>query len=227
MCPFELDGRGIDSTRGYTQAQRLSHDHHSFDTMQLIYSSIAFALLNAVAAEEQESQGESKSELSPSITRFKKHHNPQTNAPLLTAPQGGTPTVGPSSALPTSAETGVFTVPGAGSYDVTYISNAYDVAGHVLTVGGGDALVGGVIVTAASSGFVANGQTVELAPITLSTSSTLGTAQTTVTQTGTGSAVNVGTPTASATSSAGGAMVTGGSFGAAVLGGVVAGALML
>lgn len=101
-------------------------------------------------------------------------------------------------------------------------------AGHVLTVGGGDALVGGVIVTAASSGFVANGQTVELAPITLSTSSTLGTAQTTVTQTGTGSAVNVGTPTSSAaseTSSAAGAMMTGG-FGA-ILGGVVAGALML
>ncbi|KXT18145.1 hypothetical protein AC579_7728 [Pseudocercospora musae] len=144
-------------------------------------------------------------------------------------PQGGTPTVGPSSVLPSSAETGVFTVPGAGSYHVTYISNTYDVAGHVLTVGGDDALVGGIIVTAASAGFVANGQTVELAPITFSTSSTLGTAQTTVTQTGTGSAVNVGTPTSSAaseTSSAGGAMVTGG-FGAAVLGGVVAGAAFM
>ncbi|EME80120.1 uncharacterized protein MYCFIDRAFT_177097 [Pseudocercospora fijiensis CIRAD86] len=205
--------------------------------MQMIYSSVAFALLNAQQSRTVKERAENplctakifsenRKNETPKRNRQSSgsqhhHHNPHTDPPPLTVPnnpaqlvrrQDGTPT----SALLTSAETGVFTVPGAGSYEVTYLSNAYDVAGHVLTVGGGDALVGGVIVTAASSGFVANGQIVELAPITSSTSSTLAAAQTTETTSRTKS---VGTPTvtASETSSAGGAMVTG-RIGAAVLG---------
>ncbi|KAI5358763.1 hypothetical protein Slin14017_G110460 [Septoria linicola] len=107
--------------------------------MQLIYTTLSLALLSAVNA----------------------------NPAPLTARQEAPPTdtaVGMSSAASTAAEsqptdvyTGVFTANGV--YRVTSQSGYVNIAGHSLSAGGGDALVGGVRVSVASGGIVVAGGT--------------------------------------------------------------------
>ncbi|CAK3841863.1 Hypothetical predicted protein [Lecanosticta acicola] len=62
--------------------------------------------------------------------------------------------------------TGQFTGADGNAYPVTSYSSMVLVAAHTLSVGGADALVGQVIVTEASQGFVANGQNITLISMT-------------------------------------------------------------
>lgn len=86
-----------------------------------------------------------------------------------------------SSASAGGTLTGQFTGGDGNAYPVTSYSNIVVVAGHSLSVGGPGALVGQVIVTEASQGFVANGQNITMMSVTNSPS----TASSTMTGSGT------------------------------------------
>jgi hypothetical protein len=77
-----------------------------------------------------------------------------------------TPTSGGSATEPTITEIAAFTVPNGGIYTATAIGGTARIAGRVLTVGGPDALVGGVRVSAASDGFKFGDRTAAYASVT-------------------------------------------------------------
>jgi hypothetical protein len=122
--------------------------------------------------------------------------------------------------------TGAFTAPqGAGVYQVTSVSGVVQVAGHRISAGGPDALVGGVRVTVGSAGVEANGQTVALAEVTSTSSSSsmmMGSSVASVTATG-AVAGATGASQSTGTSDGGAAVATAGlGAAAAVIGGLFA-----
>ena len=85
----------------------------------------------------------------PEVTDFQTQNGTDASA---TATSGGSVT---QSTEPTSliTEIAAFTVPNGGIYTAVAVGGTARIAGRVLTVGGPDALVGGVRVSAASDGF--------------------------------------------------------------------------
>lgn len=111
--------------------------------------------------------------------------------------------------LPTLTKIAAFTVPNGGIYTATAIGGDAHIAGRVLTVGGPDALVGGVRVSAADDGFkfgdrtaayksVTASSTAEVANSTTGAASSSATAESSATESA--SATESGDEDASATS---------------------------
>lgn len=71
-----------------------------------------------------------------------------------------------ATASPAVTEIASFTVPNGGIYTAIAVDGTASIAGHVLTVGGPDALVGGVRVSAGSDGFQFGGATAAYATVT-------------------------------------------------------------
>jgi hypothetical protein len=86
----------------------------------------------------------------PEVTDFQTQ-NGTDSSPTATASSESSATQSTDS--PTITEIAAFTVPNGGIYTATAIGGTAQIAGRVLTVGGPDALVGGVRVSAAEDGF--------------------------------------------------------------------------
>jgi len=98
----------------------------------------------------------------PEVTEFQTQNGTEASA---TATSGGSVT--PTAESPTLiTEIAAFTVPNGAIYTATAIGSTARIAGHVLTVGGPDALVGGVRVSAASDGFKFGDSTAAYASVT-------------------------------------------------------------
>ena len=96
------------------------------------------------------------------MTEFQTQNGTDASA---TATSGGSVT---QSTEPTSliTEIAAFTVPNGGIYTAVAVGGTARIAGRVLTVGGPDALVGGVRVSAASDGFKFGDRTAAYATVT-------------------------------------------------------------
>ncbi|KAF2166462.1 hypothetical protein M409DRAFT_54808 [Zasmidium cellare ATCC 36951] len=172
--------------------------------MQFIHASLAALLLQAVGAAP----------------------NPfplPTPAPTLQIRQQSNTTT----SAPTATLTGEFTGVDGGLYEVTSESGYVIVAGHTLSAGGADALVGNGDVTVASGGFLANGQAITFLSITSTSSTAVSTTSASTaasTSSGAASGSQSGTAAAassSSSSSQAGAAATGVPLAGAVLGGLM------
>jgi len=86
------------------------------------------------------------------VTEFQTQDGTTDSSPTATASSDSSSATY-STDLPTITEIAAFTVPNGGIYTATAIGGTAQIAGRVLTVGGPDALVGGVRVSAAEDGF--------------------------------------------------------------------------
>ncbi|KAK4500206.1 hypothetical protein PRZ48_008392 [Zasmidium cellare] len=173
--------------------------------MQLIYASIATLLLQAVTA-------------APNPSPL------PTPAPIL-ARQIFNLTTTPT---PAATLTGEFTGADGGLYEVTSVSNHVIVAGHTLSYGGADALVGNGDVTVGPFGFMANGAAIALSGVTstasaagaTTSSSSAGTSSEAASSSQSGSGGTAAVSSSSSSSQAG-AAATGVPLAGAVLGGLM------
>lgn len=95
----------------------------------------------------------------PDVTDF---HTQNTSAPITSS----TSHSHPASATPSVTEIASFTAPNGGKYGATAIDGTVRIAGYQLFVGGPDALVGGVRVSAADGGLVHEGSTAPYVEVT-------------------------------------------------------------